>query len=159
MSKSNEYKNPIPTVDTIIDNDSQVLLVKRVKEPFKGKMVIPGGFMIIGETAEEAAIREVKEEASLDIHVEHILGVYSNPSRDPRGHIMSTVFIGQISSDSAHKNPEAGDGVTSIKWMNVKAIENEDLGFDHKQILKDYQIWKQSKQTFWSSKYNAKNNA
>lgn len=154
MSKPDEHKNPIPTVDTIIDNDSQVLFIKRMKEPFKGKMVLPGGFIKIGETAEEAAIREVKEETSLDIDLDHILGVYSNPARDPRGHIMSTVFIGKISSDSASNEPKAGDGATSIKWVNIKAIENEDLGFDHRQILKDYQKWKQSRQTFWSSKNN-----
>ena len=59
MSKQNEHKNPVPTVDTIIDNNSQVLFIKRIKEPFEGKMVFPGGFIKIGETAEEAAIREV----------------------------------------------------------------------------------------------------
>ena len=154
MSKQGENKNPIPTVDTIIDNDSQVLFIKRMKEPFEGKMVLPGGFIKLGETVEEAAIREVKEETLLDIDLDHILGVYSNPSRDPRGHIMSTVFIGKISSDSASKEPKAGDGSASIKWVNIKAIENEDLGFDHRQILKDYQKWKQSRQTFWSSKGN-----
>ena len=57
MSKQGENKNPIPTVDTIIDNDSQVLFIKRLKEPFEGKMVLPGGFIKLGETAEEAAIR------------------------------------------------------------------------------------------------------
>ena len=158
MSKQDEHNNPIPTVDAIIDNDSQVILIKRMKEPFEGKMVLPGGFINIGETAEEAVIREVREETLLDIDLDHILGVYSNPDRDPRGHIMSTVFIGKLSSDSGSKEAIAGDGAASVKWVNVKAIENEDLGFDHKQILKDYQKWKQSKQTFWSSKSKAKTN-
>ena len=158
MSGQDEHKNPIPTVDTIIDNDSQVLLIQRSKEPFKDKMVLPGGFMKLGETAEEAAVREVKEETSLDIILDHILGVYSAPNRDPRGHIMSTVFIGKISPNSISKKPIAGDGVTTTKWINLKAIEEEDFGFDHKQILRDYGEWRESRQTFWSSRHKAKTN-
>ncbi len=146
------YKNPIPTVDTIIHDNSQVLFITRKKEPFKGKMVLPGGFINEGETAEDAAIREVKEETFLDIVLEHILGVYSDPSRDPRGHIMSTVFIGKISSTSSNKDPVPGDGVSAIQWVHIEAFEKEDFGFDHKKILTDYKIWKQSKQTSWSSK-------
>lgn len=151
-SEQEQHKNPIPTVDTIIYNDSQVLFIIRKKEPFQGKMVFPGGFINKGETAEDAAIREVKEETSLDIVLEHILGVYSDPGRDPRGHIMSTVFIGKISSDSNNKEPVAGDGVAATKWVNLKAFEQEDWGFDHKKILTDYKDWKQSRQTSWSTK-------
>ena len=156
MSKQDEHKNPIPTVDAIIDNNSQVLFIKRIKEPFEGKMVFPGGFIKIGETAEEAVIREVKEETSLDIDLDHILGVYSDPNRDPRGHIMSTVFIGKISPNSQNREPIAGDGAASIKWVNVESIEQEDFGFDHKNIMKDYKEWKNSKQTFWSSRNKSK---
>ena len=72
-------------------------------------MVLPGGFVNEGERVEDAAIREVKEETSLDIEINNILGVYSDPSRDPRGHIMSTVFIGKISDKSDIKEPMAGD--------------------------------------------------
>lgn len=151
-SKQDERENPIPTVDTIIDNESKVLLVKRNKEPFVGKMVFPGGFMKKGETAEDAAKREVKEETSLDIELNDILGVYSDPTRDPRGHIMSTVFIGNLSHNSNITEPVSGDGVTSTKWISLDNIEQEDFGFDHKKILKDYKAWKQSRQTYWSSK-------
>ncbi|WP_458743081.1 NUDIX domain-containing protein [Candidatus Nitrosocosmicus sp. T] len=147
-----QHKNPIPTVDTIIQKDSQVLLVKRKKDPFKEKMVFPGGFVNEGETVEDAAIREVKEETSLDIEIENILGVYSDPSRDPRGHIMSTVFVGRISDRSTNKEPMAGDDAAAIKWVDLAAIEEESFGFDHKKILIDFKEWKQSKQTYWSSK-------
>lgn len=150
-SKLDECENPIPTVDTIIDNDSKVLFIKRNKEPFVGKMVFPGGFMKKGETAEYAAKREVKEETSLDIELVNILGVYSDPNRDPRGHIMSTVFIGTLSPNS-NKEPVSGDGVANTKWISLDDFEQEDFGFDHKKILKDYKVWKQSKQTYWSSK-------
>jgi 8-oxo-dGTP diphosphatase len=147
-----QHKNPIPTVDTIIQKGSQVLLVKRKKDPFKEKMVFPGGFVNEGETVEDAAIREVKEETSLDIEIENILGVYSDPSRDPRGHIMSTVFVGRISDRSINKEPMAGDDAAAIRWVDLAAIEEESFGFDHKKILIDYKEWKQSKQTYWSSK-------
>jgi len=152
MSKIEENKNPIPTVDTIIQDDSKVLFIKRVKDPFKGKMVFPGGFIKKGETVEEAAKREVKEETSLDIELDHILGVYSDPARDPRGHIMSTVFVGKISSNSYNKEPVAGDGAAAVKWISIEDIEQEDFGFDHKKIMKDFKEWKQSKQTSWSSR-------
>jgi len=151
-----QHKNPIPTVDTIIEKDSQVLLIKRKKDPFKEKMVFPGGFINEGERVEEAAVREVKEETSIDIELDHILGVYSDPSRDPRGHIMSTVFIGKISDKSDKKEPVAGDDAAAIKWVDLETVEEESLGFDHKKILMDYKEWKRSKQTSWSSKNKEK---
>lgn len=147
-----QHKNPTPTVDTIIHQDSKVLLVKRKKDPFKEKMVLPGGFINEGEKVEDAAIREVKEETSLDIELDNILGVYSDPSRDPRGHIMSTVFIGKISDKSDKKVPMAGDDAAAIKWVDLASIDEESMGFDHKKILMDYKEWKQSRQTYWSSK-------
>ena len=107
--KEQHYKNPTPTVDTIIQKNSQILLVKRKKEPFKGYLVLPGGFVNEGERVEDAAKREIKEETSLDIELIDILGVYSEPERDPRGHIMSTVFIGKISKSSDKADAMAQD--------------------------------------------------
>ena len=147
-----QHKNPTPTVDTIIQKGTKVLLVERKKDPFKQMMVLPGGFINEGERAEDAAIREVKEETSLDIVLDNILGVYSDPSRDPRGHIMSTVFIGKISNKSDKKEPIAGDDAATTKWVDLVSIEEEQFGFDHKKILMDYKEWKQSGQTYWSSK-------
>jgi 8-oxo-dGTP diphosphatase len=151
-----QHKNPIPTVDTIIQKDSQVMLIKRKKDPYKEKMVFPGGFVNEGETVEDAAIREVKEETSLDIELDNILGVYSDPSRDPRGHIMSTVFVGRISDKSNNKEPMAGDDASAIKWVDLATIEEVSFGFDHKKILMDFKEWKQFKQTYWSSKNEKK---
>jgi ADP-ribose pyrophosphatase YjhB (NUDIX family) len=88
-----EYKNPIPTVDAIIQNSNSILLVKRSKDPYKNQFALPGGFVNEGETIEEAIKREVYEETSLEVHPIDILGVYSDPKRDPRGHIMTVVFI------------------------------------------------------------------
>jgi len=80
---------PKVAVDVVLENKGKVLLVQRALEPFAGKWALPGGFVEEGETVEQAAVREVKEETGLDIELEGLLGVYSDPGRDPRGHIIS----------------------------------------------------------------------
>jgi 8-oxo-dGTP diphosphatase len=145
------YKNPIPTVDTIIQKYSQILLVKRKKEPFKGYFALPGGFVNEGERVEDAAKREAKEETSLNIELVDILGVYSEPKRDPRGHIMSTVFIGEISPNN-QVEALAHDDAAEIKWMNLEELDKAGFAFDHQKIISDYKKWKRSGGTFWSSR-------
>ena len=151
--KKEGYKNPVPAVDAIIQMDTQILLVKRKNEPFRGYMAIPGGFVNEGETVEDAAKREVREETSLDIELVDILGVYSDPKRDPRGHIMSTVFIAYVPVNR-NKSVEAlaPDDASELEWIDLEAIPNEKFAFDHKRILMDYIKWKESGETFWSSK-------
>jgi 8-oxo-dGTP diphosphatase len=146
------YKNPTPTVDAIIQKNSQILLIERKKEPFKGYLVLPGGFVNEGERVEDAAKREVKEETSLDIVLLEILGVYSEPGRDPRGHVMSTVFIGEISKVSYKVDAIAQDDAAAIEWLNLEEVVNTRFGFDHRRIIIDYTKWKQFGGTFWSSK-------
>jgi 8-oxo-dGTP diphosphatase len=149
-----QHKNPIPTVDVVIQRDSEILFVKRKKEPFKEYLALPGGFVDEGETVEDAARREVREEASLDIELTDILGVYSDPKRDPRGHNMSTVFIGKILDNSNNKvKAIARDDASELEWINLEATDNGSLAFDHKKILSDYRKWKKSGGTFWSSKH------
>ena len=150
--KEQHYKNPIPTVDTIIQKDSQILLVKRKKEPFKGLFALPGGFVNEGERVEDAAKREAKEETSLDIELVDILGVYSDPTRDPRGHMMSTVFIAKISSHNDRVDAVAQDDAAAIEWISLEVIDTRNVGFDHKRIISDYKTWKTFSGTFWSSK-------
>jgi 8-oxo-dGTP diphosphatase len=151
--KKEGYKNPVPAVDAIIQMDTQILLVKRKNEPFRGYMAIPGGFVNEGETVEDAAKREVREETSLDIELVDILGVYSDPKRDPRGHIMSTVFIAYVPANG-NKSVEglAADDASELEWIDLEVIPNEKFAFDHKRILMDYIKWKESGETFWSSK-------
>lgn len=147
-----QYKNPIPTVDTIIQRDSQILFVKRKKDPFKGYLVFPGGFVNEGEKVEDAALREVKEETSLSVELVDILGVYSDPRRDPRGHIMSTVFIAKILINNKEE-AKAGDDAEELKWVDLDNIDSQSLGFDHRKIISDYKKWRLSKTgTFWSSR-------
>jgi 8-oxo-dGTP diphosphatase len=146
------YKNPTPTVDAIIQKNSQILLIERKKEPFEGYLVLPGGFVNEGERVEDAAKREVKEETSLDIVLLEILGVYSEPRRDPRGHVMSTVFIGKISNRSYKIDAKAQNDAAAIEWLDLKELVNTKFGFDHGKIIADFIRWKQIGGTFWSSK-------
>jgi 8-oxo-dGTP diphosphatase len=146
-----QYKNPVPTVDVIIQRDFQILFVKRKKNPFKQYLALPGGFVDEGETVEVAATREVRAETSLDVELTDILGVYSDPKRDPRGHIMSTVFIGKI-LDNSNDKAIAGDDALELEWIMLEDTDNRSFAFDHKKILSDYRKWKKTGGTFWSTK-------
>ncbi|MDQ2685920.1 MAG: NUDIX hydrolase [Thermoproteota archaeon] len=146
-----QYKNPTPTVDIIIQKESKILLIKRKKDPFKNMMALPGGFVNEGETVEEAAKREIREETSLEIRLLDILGVYSDPNRDPRKHIMTTVFVGEIES-SKDVEAVAGDDASDVVWLDLESIEKHVFGFDHKKIINNYLKWRHRRGTFWSAK-------
>jgi 8-oxo-dGTP diphosphatase len=143
-----EHRNPIPTIDIILQKGSDILLIKRKNDPFKDYLALPGGFVNEGESVEDAAKREAREETSLEIEPIDILGVYSNPKRDPRGHIMTVVFVGIILSGSARHEDDSAE----IEWVHLDEIQNKKLAFDHKQILSDYGEWRISGGTFWSFK-------
>ena len=143
-----QYRNPAPTVDVILQRDSKVLMVRRKKDPFKGQLALPGGFVNEGETVEDAMKREAMEETSLEVEPIDILGVYSDPKRDPRKHIMSVVFVGIVVGGS----DKAGDDAESIEWVDLAGIEKQQIAFDHATILRDYKKWKASGRTFWSGK-------
>jgi ADP-ribose pyrophosphatase YjhB (NUDIX family) len=143
-----KYSNPTPTVDAILQRDSKVLMVRRKKDPFKGHLALPGGFVDEGETVEDAMKREAMEETSLEVEPIDILGVYSDPKRDPRKHIMTVVFVGIIIGGSN----KAGDDAASIEWVELSDIEKQRIAFDHAEILRDYRKWKASGGTFWSTK-------
>jgi len=142
------YKNPIPTVDIIIEKDDKVVLIRRKNEPFRGKLAIPGGFVNEGELIEDRAIQEAKEETSLDVELKEILGVYSIPDRDPRGHLMTTVFIAKPISGKM----KGGDDAAEATWFKLTDKILNEVSFDHKKILTDYLKWKRKKETYWSTK-------
>jgi 8-oxo-dGTP diphosphatase len=154
MSNTNKIdkpRNPIPTIDIILfenSNSNKVLLIKRKKDPFKDYFSLPGGFVNEGEKVEDAVRREAEEELLVKVEPIDILGVYSDPHRDPRGHIMSITFIVKIMSGEL----KAGDGVAEIKWTEINNLGNIKLGFDHLKILYDYETWKKNRGTYWSSK-------
>jgi ADP-ribose pyrophosphatase YjhB (NUDIX family) len=141
-------KNPFPMVDIIIERNDKIVLIKRGVEPFKRLIAIPGGHMELGETIENAAKREAKEETSLDVELIDILGVYSDPKRDPRKHSMATVFIGKPIKGKLR----AGDDAKEAFWMDLNKIESYEFAFDHKKILLDYLKWRKKKGTYWSTK-------
>ncbi|MGQ9816453.1 MAG: NUDIX domain-containing protein [bacterium] len=125
-----DRKNPIPTVDIIIPMESGVVLIKRKNPPYG--WALPGGFIDYGESAESAAVREVKEETNLDIIELKQFHVYSEPSRDPRFHTITIVFIAQ-----AKGIPKAKDDAMKIGIYHKDNLP-EDIAFDHKKILNDY---------------------
>src|SRR3712207_4364219 len=139
-----QYTNPTPTVDVILERDSNVLMVRRKNDPFKDCLSLPGGFVNEGETVEDAMKREAMEETSLEVHPLDILGVYSDPRRDPRKHIVTVVFIGIIAGGQARANDDAA----SIEWIQPGSIDQlhqqKLFAFDHAQILRDYRQWKSS---------------
>ncbi len=143
-----KYANPTPTIDVILQRDSKVLMIRRRKDPFKDRLALPGGFVNEGETAEDAMRREAIEETSLEVEPVDILGVYSDPRRDPRKHILTVVFIGIIVGGTE----KAGDDAASIEWVKIPDIQPQQIAFDHAQILRDYSQWRNSGGTFWSTK-------
>jgi ADP-ribose pyrophosphatase YjhB (NUDIX family) len=143
-----QYRNPTPTVDAILQSGSKVLMVRRKKDPFKGQLALPGGFVNEGETAEDAMKREAMEETSLEVEPIEILGVYSDPKRDPRKHILTVAFVGIITGGT----DMAGDDAESIEWVELAGIEKQQIAFDHLTILRDYKKWKAAGGTFWSTK-------
>jgi 8-oxo-dGTP diphosphatase len=122
------------TVDPIIlTKDGKVILVKRIFDPYKNHWALPGGIVEYGETVEIAVVREAKEETGLDIKIEKLAGVYSDPNRDPRGHFVSVCFLCV---------PVGGALTTSEETKEVEAFSKEEiksikLAFDHEKILKD----------------------
>lgn len=127
-------QTPSLTVDAIIQLTDKpgrpIVLIERKYPPYG--WAIPGGFVDIGETVENAAVREAKEETSLDVKLVHLLGVYSDPSRDPRGHTVSLVYVAEATGE-----PKAEDDAKSLKCWDVNALPDE-MAFDHARILEDF---------------------
>ncbi len=125
---------PLIAADTIIElkdrPDYPIVLIERKNTPFG--WAIPGGFVDIGERLEQAAVREAKEETRLDVQLTTLLGIYSDPSRDSRGHTVTAVYVGH-----AVGTPEAADDAKNIMLVASEQSPNP-LAFDHALILKDY---------------------
>jgi 8-oxo-dGTP diphosphatase len=133
-----DYKKPSVTVDMIISNDklnknSEFVLIRRKNEPYKNQWAIPGGFVEYGETTENSAIREAKEETNIDITIDKLFGVYSDPKRDPRGHTITIVYLAIGNLKKLKASSDASDG----KIYSFNDIDSLELAFDHKKILKE----------------------
>jgi 8-oxo-dGTP diphosphatase len=128
------YRNPIPTVDIIIEMIDRphrpVILIERQNPPYG--WALPGGFLDYGETAEAAAVREAAEETTLQIQLVEQFQVYSDPDRDPRQHTLSIVFIA-----NAIGEPKADDDAQHLGLFHAWETP-ENLCFDHSKIWRDY---------------------
>jgi 8-oxo-dGTP diphosphatase len=125
-------QTPRLSVDcVVVDAARGVLMVRRKFPPFKGELVLPGGFVEIGETVEDAARRELKEETGVAAGKLTLVGVYSKPDRDPRGHTCTIAFLTRVEDATA----EAGDDAAEVAW--VKAFDGIAIGFDHRKIIDD----------------------
>lgn len=135
-----QFRNPALTVDIIIEmtmpmNKTGIVLIKRKNPPIG--WALPGGFVDYGESVENAARREAQEETSLRVNLKQLLGVYSTPERDPRGHTVSVVFIAE-----GRGQPKAKDDAREVQIFNQNVLP-EELVFDHAAILKDYYQFEQ----------------
>ncbi|CAN5836842.1 NUDIX hydrolase [soil metagenome] len=117
-------------VDVVIPQDGGVILIRRGSDPYKGMWALPGGFVEVGETVENAAVRETKEETNLDVALENLVGVYSEPKRDPRGHNVSVTFLARVTGGTA----EAATDADEVGVLNPSDVE---LAFDHRSIIED----------------------
>lgn len=126
-----DIKCPLLTVDAVIAKDGGFVLIRRKNEPFKGCWALPGGFVERGESVEDATRREAREETGLDIELLALLGVYSNPKRDPRGHTVSVVYIAKpVGGELQAADDAAEAGI-------FRPEDDPDLAFDHAVILND----------------------
>ncbi len=125
-------RSPSLTVDCVVfDASDQLLLIRRANEPFKDRYALPGGFVEVGETVEAAALRELKEETGIEGRVERLVGVYSDPARDPRAHNVSVAFL----VSPIDLLPKAGDDAAAAEF--VSGWRDVSFAFDHEAIVAD----------------------
>ena len=135
MSYVYKYPRPAVTADCIVFSrypKPQVLLIRRGNEPFKGEWAFPGGFLNMDETVQECARRELEEETGLVVQDIHLVGVYSRPGRDPRGHTVTPVFLSIMDYPLAVCS---GDDAAQAQWFPLNQLPV--LAFDHGEIISD----------------------
>lgn len=123
---------PLLTVDCVLlDAAMRLLLVRRKYPPFEGEFALPGGFVQVGETVEAACKRELLEETGVRAGKLRLIGVYSDPRRDPRGHSCSVAFLARVRTARATAGDDAADALWVADWRRIA------LAFDHRKILND----------------------
>lgn len=126
------HKQPALAADCVVfDKAGRLLLIRRKNPPFQGQYALPGGFVEYGERMEDAALRELREETGIAGRVIRLVGVYSRPDRDPRGHCVSAVYL----VDGGDQKPVAGDDAASAEF--VENYRAQRLAFDHDEVVAD----------------------
>ncbi len=129
-----KYEKPSVTVDVFIfDDDFNFILIKRKNDPYKDCWALPGGFVDYGEMVEDAAIREAKEETSIDVELKGLVNVYSHPDRDPRGHTITVAYIGKGNL----KDMKADSDAKEIGIFSCEKLDEINIAFDHEKIIND----------------------
>jgi 8-oxo-dGTP diphosphatase len=133
---------PLLAADIIIEladlPDRPIVLIERANPPYG--WAIPGGFVDVGEIVEQAAVREAQEEVGLMVQLKALLGLYSDPARDVRGHTVTAVYVAE-----ARGTPVAADDAKNCRLFNLDELP-EPLAFDHAQVLADYKKYRQTGQ-------------
>ena len=119
------------TADAVVIENNKILLIKRKNTPFRNTWALPGGLVDYGETVEECCLRELKEETCLEGEIQKLIGVYSEPNRDPRGHTITIAFLTNVKKGE----PQANDDALELKWFNLQNLPK--LAFDHLNIIED----------------------
>ena len=131
---------PFLAADAIIELTDKpglpIVLIERKNPPYG--WAIPGGFVDVGERLEVAAIREAKEEVCLDVRLKALLGMYSDPKRDDRGHTVTAVYVAEATGE-----PQAADDAKNLNIFDLDSLPDE-LAFDHRQVLEDYRKFRES---------------
>lgn len=122
---------PLAADCVVFDGRGALLLIQRGNEPFKGQYALPGGFVEMGETVEAAALRELKEETGVEGRILKLIGVYSDPQRDPRGHTVGVAFLVERVGGDVSGDDDAASAAFVADWREQK------LAFDHDQIVAD----------------------
>ncbi|MEZ6095090.1 MAG: NUDIX hydrolase [Pirellulaceae bacterium] len=132
-----EYPRPAVSVDMVVlhqpaGKPAHVLLIERKNDPYSGCWALPGGFLDLNETLEEAAARELHEETHLTCDLIKPIGAFSRVDRDPRGRVISFAFLSVVDSSHA-ETVQAGDDAEKVKWFPIDKLP--ELAFDHEDIL------------------------
>ncbi|MBV9454680.1 MAG: NUDIX hydrolase [Rubrobacter sp.] len=124
-------ETPKLMVDVVVPSEEgHVLLIRRASDPYKGYWALPGGFVEVGETLEDAAVREAEEETGVKVEVVRLVGVYSDPDRDPRGHNVSCAYLAHVLEGEL----SAASDASEVSFVFPRTVE---LAFDHEKIIAD----------------------
>ena len=130
MATRHKCTHPLLAVDGVVTDGKRILLIKRKNPPYASHWALPGGFVEVGETVEAAVKRELKEETGVNVYAPILIGVFSDPKRDPRGHVVSCAFLCNHTLEQYAPGSDAEDA----RAFDLDALP-ENIAFDHRDII------------------------